>query len=65
MSKTTQLLVVLLEPPPFELSIAWNISPKGGKMCLNRFTIDEDAAFELSGIHYLKGRSEGKENSFE
>ena len=30
------------------------ISFKGGNMFLNRFCIEEDAAFELSGIHYLK-----------
>ena len=30
---------------------------KGGNMCLNRFFIDEEAAFELSGVHYLKERS--------
>ena len=29
-------------------------SLKGANMCLNRFCIDEDAAFELSGVHYLK-----------
>ena len=33
---------------------AYNISSKGGKMCLNRFCIDEDAAFELSAVNYLK-----------
>ena len=27
---------------------------KGGNMILNRFCIDEDAAFELSGVNYLK-----------
>ena len=31
-----------------------NISLKGGKMLLNRFCIDEDAAFELSEVNYLK-----------
>ena len=31
-----------------------NISLKGGNMCLNRFCIDEDAAFELSEVCYLK-----------
>ena len=31
---------------------------KGGNMILNRFCIDEDAAFELSGINSLKKWSE-------
>ena len=33
--------------------MAWDISLKGGNMLLNRFSIDEDAAFESSGVHYL------------
>ena len=33
---------------------ASDISLKVGNMCLNRFCIDEDAAFELSGIYTLK-----------
>ena len=47
---------------------------KAGNMILNRFCIDEDAAFELSGVNYLKSSMkktifnsdlfEGKENSF-
>ena len=36
---------------------AYEKSLKGGNMCLNRFSIDEDAAFELSGVHYLKKTS--------
>ena len=32
----------------------FDISLKGGKMCLNRFCIEEDVAFELSGVKYLK-----------
>ena len=32
----------------------WNISLKGGNLAINRFTIDEDAAFELSGVYYLQ-----------
>ena len=50
---------------------AYDISLKGGNMLLNRFCIDEDAAFELSGVNYLKETSrymdfrvKGKENSF-
>ena len=43
-------LVVLIEP-----SEKTNlISPKTGSMCLNRFCIDEETAFELSGVYYLK-----------
>ena len=50
MSKNMQNLVVLMEPS----EDACNISLMGGKMWLNRFSIDEDAAFELSGVHYLE-----------
>ena len=32
---------------------AWQISLNGGKMLMNRFSIDEDAAFELSGVYNL------------
>ena len=32
---------------------------KGGNMILNRFCIDEDAAFELSGVNSFKKRSYG------
>ena len=42
-------LVVLTE----DSNDAFKISSKSGNMCLNRFSIDEDAAFELSGVHYL------------
>ena len=48
-----QNLVVLMEPS----EDAWNSSLKAGKMIFNRFCIDEDAAFELSGINYLKKSS--------
>ena len=50
-----QNLVVLMEPP----EDVWNTSFRGGDMILNRFCIDEDAGFELSGIHFLK-KSPGK-----
>ena len=30
----------------------YDISSKSGNMCINRFCIDEDAAFELSGVHH-------------
>ena len=45
-----QNLVLLMEPS----EMAAEIHLKGGNMCLNRFSIDEEAAFELSGVHYLK-----------
>ena len=40
------------------------VSMKGGNMIFNQFCIDEDAAFELSGIYYLKtpGKSALKKN---
>ena len=50
MSKIMQNLVVLMDPS----EAAWETSLKGGTMILNRFCIDEDAAFELSGVNYLK-----------
>ena len=50
MPKIMQNLVFLIEPPENE-SI---ISLKAGNMCLNRFCIDEDASFELSGVYNLK-----------
>ena len=33
------------------------VSSKVADMCLNRFCIDEDAAFEISGVNYLKKSS--------
>ena len=50
MPKIRQNLVFLMESSTNKS----NISLKGGNMCLNRFCIDEDAAFELSGVYYLK-----------
>ena len=50
MSKIMQNLVVLMEPD----EDASRTPLKGGNMILNRFCIDEDAAFELSGVNYLK-----------
>ena len=49
-----QNLVVLMEPS----DDAWNTSLRGGNMILNRFCIDEDAAFELAGVSYVKKTSE-------
>ena len=40
---------------------AYGTPLKGGNMILNRFCIDEDAAFELSGVNYLKKSSDDKE----
>ena len=47
MSKIMQNLVVLMNSS----RDSWNTSLKGGNMILNRFCIDEDAAFELSGVN--------------
>ena len=35
-----------------------NISLKAGMLYLNRFCIDEDAAYEVSGVYYLKKSSQ-------
>ena len=53
-----QILIVLMEPS----EDADDISLKGGNMILNRFCIDEDAAFELSGVNYLKTSSRRMRN---
>ena len=53
MSKVMQNLVVVMAQP----QLAYNNSLKAGNMTFNRFCIDEDAAFELSGVNYL---TEGK-----
>ena len=53
-SKIKQNLVVVMEPS----EDAYDVSLKGGNMILNRFCIDEDAAFELSGVNYLEKTSE-------
>ena len=45
-----QNLVLLIEPSK-DASV---ISLKGGNMCMNRFCINEEAAVESSGVHYLK-----------
>ena len=49
MAKIIQNLVVLME---ISGSKSDN-SLDGGKSYLNRFAIDEDAAFELSGVYYF------------
>ena len=48
-----QKLVFFLEPS----EDSWNVSLKSGNMCWNRFSVDEDAAFELLDVHYLKKSS--------
>ena len=53
MPKNMQNLVFLMEPSEY----AVYTDLKAGNMCLNRFSIDEDAAFELSGVHYLEKSS--------
>ena len=53
MSKIMQNLVVLMEPS----KDAYVTPLKGGKMILNLFCIDEDAAFVLSEVIYLKKTS--------
>ena len=53
MSKKMQNLVVFIEPT----KAAWETPLKAGTMILNRFCIDEDAAFELSGVNYLEKSS--------
>ena len=55
MPKNMQNLVLLMEPS----ADAADIDLKGGNMCLNKFLIDEEAAFEISGVHYLKKASYG------
>ena len=59
MPKNMQNLVVLIEIyHEDDNGYPWykedyEISSKGGNMCLNRFCVDEDAAFELSGVYYF------------
>ena len=48
-----QNLVVFMEPSEEK----FDTSLKAGNLIFNRFLIDEDAAFELSGINYLKKSS--------
>ena len=50
-----QNLVVFMNPS----EDASDISLKAGNMILNRCCINEDAAFELSGVNYLKKSSDG------
>ena len=51
MPKIMQNLVYLMEPPKEE----YDTRLKAENMYLNRFCIDEDASFELSGVYdFLK-----------
>ena len=50
MQKVTQNLVFLIEPS----NTPWDISLKAGNMALNLFHVDEESAFESSGIFYLQ-----------
>ena len=64
-SKTMQNIIVLMDQP----KSSFDISFKAGIMCLNRFCIDEDAAFEIIGIYgpqqlwYIPLVTKGKVNS--
>ena len=58
MSKIMQNLVVFMEPS----HNAWETPLKAGNMILNRFCIEEDAAFELSGVNSLKKSSDDIEH---
>ena len=49
-SNQKQNLVVFMEPSENTAFIGL----KCGNMILNRFCIDEDAAFELSGVNFFK-----------
>ena len=49
-AKNMQNLVIFME----QATNLYDIDLKAGNMCLNQFIIDEDAAFELSGVHYFK-----------
>ena len=54
LAKIMQNLIVLMEPS----EEAWETPLKGGNMIFNRLCIDENAAFELSGVNFLKTSSD-------
>ena len=56
-----QNLVVFMDPS----EDAYVVPLKGGNMMLNRFCIEEDAAFELSGVNYLKKSSVQIKNGYD
>ena len=49
-----QNLVVFIQPSEDD----FDISARAATLYLNRFCIDEEAACELSGVHYLKSSEE-------
>ena len=57
MSKIMQNLIVLMDTV-HSVKHASDISVKASNMCLNTFCIDEDAAFEISGVHSLLSEAE-------
>ena len=54
MSKKMQNLVFLMKPSVDD----YKTPLRAGNMILNRFCVDEDAAFELSGVYFLEKMSE-------
>ena len=56
MPKNSQNIVILTEPPSFP----WDISWKGKDMFFNRFCVEEDSGFELSGVYSFKNWFGGK-----
>ena len=60
-SNQKQNLVVFMDPPAKKS----DISIKGGNMIINRFCIDEDAAFELSGVYCFHKFSHNYERNYE
>ena len=69
MPKKSQNIVILLEPK--WMMNPWEMSSKSGNMFLNRFCVEEDAGFELSGVHFFQKwivimkKGEGKHNMCE
>ena len=53
-SKIMQNLALLMDP----CEEAYDTSLKAGNMYMNRFCIDEDASFELSGVNYFQKSSD-------
>ena len=50
MTRETMNRIIILEEPAIT---EYDISLKAGKRLMNRFCIDEDADFELSGVYSL------------
>ena len=50
MSKTMQNIILIMDDP----RCAYRTPQKSGNSFMNRFSVDEDAAFEIIGIHHLK-----------